>query len=164
MDVLNLNPVQGAASAAAGIAMDAALPDDPAAGTDFSALLALGLNSCAPDAREPRAQEDTKAETAIAADAQGSLPTPELLIALPQQVPNTPPAGAATPDQPQSEVPAAKPAQAPLPAGAVASTRTAAVADDAANIAASGPETAQASQPQGRIQNADQRVDPAAAP
>ena len=164
MDVPNLNLVQSSVAAAAGIAADAVPADDAAAGIDFSALLALGLNSCAQDAREPQGQEDIKAETAIVA-AGHALPASELLIALPQQLPTAEaPAGSTmtASDAPQADAPAAqttKAAQIAVPAGTAADTRAAAVADETANIAASSAQTAQATQSQQQTQNVDQRIE-----
>src|SRR5262245_447745 len=141
MDVLNFNRVQSGVPPATGIATDTALPGDDAAGIDFSALLALGMNSSPQDAPQPQAQEDVKAEPASVADAQGTLPSPELLIALPQMPGADALAGRmqTAPDASQAPTQASQAttaAQAAVSAAAGEKARAAVVADETANIAA----------------------------
>ena len=170
MDVLNFNLVQSGATATAAITADAAPMDGATAGTDFWALLALGLNSPAQDALQPQRQEDSGAETANVADAQRAMPSPEWLIALPQQLPTdqTLPAGMTiAPDAPQTDALAAqmtKRAHAAILPSVAENRHAAVVADETANIAASGVQAAQPAHLQHPLQNVDQRVEFAADP
>ena len=165
MDVLNLNPLQGGATAASGTATDAPVPGDAPNGSDFAALLALGLNFPSQDTAQPPLPEEIKAETAIVADAQTSLSVPELIIALPQQASNADTlvkSTASTLVAAQAEQPllAAKAAQTPLAAAADRreATPAAVVADAPANIAASGAHTAQSADLHSAAQNVDQHA------
>jgi flagellar hook-length control protein FliK len=167
MDALNLNLVQGAAVAGAGLPADSAPPSGDAGGRVFSALLALGLNPCGTDAAQVQIRDDSEPETAIVADAQGAVPSPELLIALPQ-LQNADARAGATLTAPGSTQPqgaqAPKAAQLAAPAAASENARAAAAADETANIAAHGAQAAQPAHLRHPIESVEQRAELVADP